>query len=67
MSVLYLYGPESMGGNGDLADKISRIRAEDPELREKEIENVRVAFLSTSFRSLIFILQSYSEELVVNL
>ena len=67
MSVLYLYGPEIMGGNGDLAEKISRIRTEDPELREKEIENVRFAFLSMSFCSLIFILQSIFEELAVNL
>lgn len=40
-AVLYLFGPEYLGGNGDLAEKISKITAEDPTVRDQEIEAVR--------------------------
>ncbi|KAL5488485.1 hypothetical protein ACEPAI_6603 [Sanghuangporus weigelae] len=37
-AVLHLFGPENLGGRGDLAEKISQITAEDSETRDKEIE-----------------------------
>ncbi|EJD00701.1 UDP-Glycosyltransferase/glycogen phosphorylase [Fomitiporia mediterranea MF3/22] len=36
-ALLFMFGPEEMGGNGDLAKKFSKIRADDQESREKEI------------------------------
>lgn len=39
-AMLYYFGPESMGGGGDLADKISKIESDDDENRDKEIEKV---------------------------
>ncbi|KAL5527981.1 hypothetical protein ACEPAG_6782 [Sanghuangporus baumii] len=39
-AVLYLFGPETFGGKGDLAEKLSKITAEDAIGREKEIAMV---------------------------
>ncbi|OCB90742.1 UDP-Glycosyltransferase/glycogen phosphorylase [Sanghuangporus baumii] len=39
-AVLYLFGPENLGGNGDLAEKINKIAAESPDIQEKEIEKI---------------------------
>ncbi|EJD00704.1 uncharacterized protein FOMMEDRAFT_157801 [Fomitiporia mediterranea MF3/22] len=37
-ALVYLFGPESMGGNGDIAEKISKITGIDTETQNKEIE-----------------------------
>ncbi|KAL5487463.1 hypothetical protein ACEPAI_5571 [Sanghuangporus weigelae] len=39
-AVLYLYGPETFGGKGDLAEKLSKITTKDANAREKEIAMV---------------------------
>ncbi|KAL5529835.1 hypothetical protein ACEPAF_6092 [Sanghuangporus sanghuang] len=39
-AVLYLCGPETFGGKGDLAEKFSKVTAEDANAREKVIEMV---------------------------
>lgn len=39
-AMLYYFGPESLGGGGDLAEKISKIELENTEARDKEIGRV---------------------------
>ncbi|PAV19567.1 UDP-Glycosyltransferase glycogen phosphorylase [Pyrrhoderma noxium] len=36
-AVLYMFGPEHLGGLGDLVEKLEKIEAEDEETRDKEI------------------------------
>ncbi|KAL5488481.1 hypothetical protein ACEPAI_6599 [Sanghuangporus weigelae] len=39
-AALYIFGPEYLGGNGDLAEKISKLTAENPDIQDKEIETI---------------------------
>ncbi|PAV19566.1 UDP-Glycosyltransferase glycogen phosphorylase [Pyrrhoderma noxium] len=36
-AILYIFGPERLGGLGDLVEKLEKIEAEDEEARDKEI------------------------------
>ncbi|PAV19564.1 UDP-Glycosyltransferase glycogen phosphorylase [Pyrrhoderma noxium] len=40
VAVLYMFGPEHLGGNGDLVEKLEKIEAEDEETRDKEIVKI---------------------------
>lgn len=40
-AALYIFGPENLGGKGDLAKKIAQITTEDTEARDREIEMAR--------------------------
>ena len=44
-SILYTFGPERLGGLGDLVEKFEKIEAEDEEAEEKEILRVSFFFL----------------------
>ena len=39
-AVMYLFGPEQFGGNGDLVKKLENIKAENEEERAKEMKQV---------------------------
>ena len=41
-AVIFLFAPEEIGGLGDLAAKISNIKTEDEEERERQIVAVRL-------------------------
>ena len=43
-SILYTFGPERLGGLGDLVEKLEKIEAEDEETRDKEILKVSLFF-----------------------
>ena len=67
-SILYTFGPERLGGLGDLVEKFEKIEAEDEEAEEKEF--LRVSFF---FKKMILTLKpvsslffSFSVETVVN-
>ena len=45
--IIYQFGPESLGGGGDLRKKIDELNAKDEETRAKEI--VKVSVLSFAF------------------
>ena len=47
VAVLYMFGPEHLGGNGDLVEKLEKIEAEDEETRDKEIVKVGVSLILT--------------------
>ena len=59
-----MFGPEHLGGLGDLVEKLEKIEAEDEETRDKEIVKVGVSLIlimssvSPSFRFIV--------EIVVN-
>lgn len=38
--ILFMFGPEDLGGNGDLAEKIKKISTEDEKERSKEADKV---------------------------
>ena len=40
-AVLFIFGPEYMGGHGDLDEKIRKIQEEFPDTHEEEIVKVR--------------------------
>ena len=40
-----MFGPEHLGGLGDLVEKLEKIEAEDEETRDKEILKVSLFFL----------------------
>lgn len=47
IAVLYLFAPESIGGNGDLAAKFAAITDEDPEERDRKMIEVSDQNLSS--------------------
>ena len=52
-SIMRAYGPEELGGNGDLAEKIRRINADSEEGRAEEMRKVSV--LSRQLSSPMFL------------
>ena len=46
-AVIYMFGPEHLGGHGDLVEKLEKIEAEDEETRDKEIVKVGVPLILT--------------------
>ena len=46
-AVIYMFGPEHLGGHGDLVEKLEKIEAEDEETRDKEIIKVGVSLILT--------------------
>ena len=66
-SILYTFGPERLGGLGDLVEKLEKIEAEDEEARDKEI--LRVSFflkMILTLNPVSSLFFSFSVEIVVN-
>ena len=43
-SVIYQFGPESLGGTGDLKQRIDALDVKDEEARAKEVINVSISY-----------------------
>ena len=46
-AVIYMFGPEHLGGHGDLVEKLEKVKAEDEETRDKEILKVSLFLFNT--------------------